>query len=378
MRKTKNAVTTTFVLLAVMLCGAAAKAGQESLPGIYHLLFLAPKTMLGPAISAITLMTSNLTATINKYGTGYYLVRPATEAEPTVAEVLAGTPFAMRANVAATVIVTGLNSFTNYKLYFVAKSTSSNVQEAVQSVAFTTASGTFTPSLNDTGITWGGSYPSDNNAGCTGEEIGAQDCSHGRDFTNNNDSDGHAGFSFTKLDADGVPLINQAADYATTPWACVQDNVTGLIWEVKTADGGLHDQNDGYSWYNTDTAINGGVDGYENPGDTCAGYVAGQPSTYCNTQAYTARVNAAGWCGENDWRMPTRTELQGIVSYDRVAPTIDTAYFPNTPSSVVWSGSPSPEAYGSDGARSVDFLYGYSGNYNRESGYQVRLVRSGQ
>lgn len=198
----------------------------------------------------------------------------------------------------------------------------------------------FLPSLNDTGITWGGSYPSGNNANCSGEEIGAQDCSHGRDFTHNDDSDGHAGFSFTKLDADGVPLANQAADYATTPWACVHDNVTGFVWEVKTADGGLHDQYDRYNWYNTDPATNGGADGYYDPGDTCEGYIVGQPSTYCNTQAYTARVNGAGWCGKSDWRMPTRKELLGIVSFDRVSPAIDTAYFPNTrPSSVVWSGS---------------------------------------
>jgi hypothetical protein len=376
-RKTKNAVTTSLVLFSVMLCGAAAEAGQESLPGIYHLLFLAPKTTDGPAVSAITLMTTNLTATINKNGTGYYLVRPATEAEPTVAEVLTGTPFAMSSNVAVTVIVTGLNSFTNYKLYFVAKSTSSNVQAAVQSVAFTTASGTFTPSLNDTGITWGSNYSWGNNSGCTGEEIGAQDCSHGRDFAYNNDSDGHAGFSFTKLDADGVPLINQAADYATTPWACVQDNVTGLVWEVKTADGGLHDQNDSYTWYNTDPATNGGADGYDNPGDTCAGYLAGQTLSYCNTQAYTARVNGAGWCGKSDWRMPTRNELIGIVSFDRVYPTIDTAYFPNTLSfSVVWSGSLSAGSL--DYAWDVLFGYGFSGMNGRDGASQVWLVRGGQ
>ena len=68
--------------------------------------------------------------------------------------------------------------------------------------------------------------------------VTAQDCSHGRDTTHNDNSDGHAGFSYTKLDSNGKPLPDQTVDYATTPWACVKDNVTGLIWEVKTDDGG--------------------------------------------------------------------------------------------------------------------------------------------
>lgn len=231
-------------------------------------------------------------------------------------------------------------------------------------------------SLNDTGITWGGSYPSGNNPGCTGVEIGAQDCSHGRDVTSNYDADGHAGFSFTKLAGNGTPLANQAVDYATPPWACVQDNVTGLIWEVKTADGGLRDQNDSYYWYNTNPATNGGADGYADPGNTCEGYVSGQPATYCNTEAFVARVNAVGICGHSDWRMPTRKELQGIVSYDRVAPAIDTAYFLNTPAYSVWSGSPS--AYYSDYAWVVSFYNGGSYYFDRNYKFRVRLVRGGQ
>jgi hypothetical protein len=95
------------------------------------------------------------------------------------------------------------------------------------------------------------------------------------------------------------------------------------------------------------------------------------------SEAYTARVNIAGWCGKSDWRMPTRKELQGIVSYDRFFPSIDTAYFPNTPAySVVWSGSPGAD--GSDNAWVVNFGYGGSGNDGRYGKHQVRLVRGGQ
>lgn len=237
--------------------------------------------------------------------------------------------------------------------------------------------------LNDTGITWGGNYPSGNNPTCTGEEIGAQDCFHGRDATNYDDSDGHAGFSFTKLGDNGVALANQAVDYATMPWACVKDNVTGLTWEVKTSDGGLHDQNDTYTWYNTDPAANGGSNGEANSSyDTCEGYVSGNAATYCNTEAYVARVNAAGWCGKSDWRMPTLKELEGIVSFATPRPTIDKNYFPNTsPDSDVWSGTPYAHRIGfSEHAWYVDFFYGYPYHDYRDNFYyyHVWLVRGGQ
>lgn len=241
--------------------------------------------------------------------------------------------------------------------------------------------------LNDTGMTWSGNYVSSNNSTCVSSTtpnsdnvVAAQDCSHGRDTTNNDDSDGHAGFSYTKLDRAGVPLTDQSANYATTPWACVQDNVTGLIWEVKTDDSGLHDKDDKYNWYNTDPTTNGGDDGYDDySGNICYGYNSSDFSTFCNTQAYVNRVNDVGLCGAPDWRMPTRKELEGIVAYHRYLPAIDTEYFPNAVSSDVWSGS--PEA-GSTGilvyAWSVDFYHGDSHYGYRHVDQDVRLVRGGQ
>ncbi|MGX9727487.1 MAG: Lcl C-terminal domain-containing protein [Candidatus Electronema sp. VV] len=229
--------------------------------------------------------------------------------------------------------------------------------------------------LNDTGITWGGTYPSGNNSDCTGEETGAQDCSNGpddADMTGNTDSDGLAGFSFTKLDSNGDPLPQSAAS-----WACVKDNVTGLIWEVKTDDGGLHDKDDTYTWYNTDGTANGGTAGVENPThNSCFGWTSGNATTYCNTEAYVKRVNAAGWCGATDWRVPTLKELESLVNYGHSNPAIDTDYFPNAISSYVWSGS--PYAVNSVVAWSVDFYYGYSFGNASYYNIAVRLVRGGQ
>ncbi len=231
--------------------------------------------------------------------------------------------------------------------------------------------------LNDSGITWGGNYPEGNNPDCSGETIAEQDCAYGRDAAAaagqlQKIGGGQAGFDFTKLDANGNDLAETA-----TAWSCVRDNVTGLIWEVKTDDGGLHDKDDEYNWYNTDTTNNGGFEGYaDDDGAICYGYQAGNPATYCNTQAFVARVNAKGWCGANDWRMPHLNELYSIVDQGRINPSIDINYFPNTPSDFVWSGS--PNAFYSNYAWGVYFDNGSGSGSNRSYSYHVRLVRGGQ
>jgi hypothetical protein len=75
--------------------------------------------------------------------------------------------------------------------------------------------------------------------------------------------------------------------------------------------------------------------------------------------------------------MPTRDELSGIAALDRANPTIDTAYFPNTLSSLFWSSSPAAD--GGSYAWSVYFFFaGYVSAHHKGSNYQVRLVRIGQ
>ncbi len=243
--------------------------------------------------------------------------------------------------------------------------------------------------LNDTGITWGANYPSGNNAGCTGETIGEQDCSHGRDTLAASGNltkvgGGMAGFDFTKLDANGNPLANQNQDYPTQPWHCVKDNQTGLIWEVKTPDTmdtNLHSMNNSFNWYNTNSATNGGSVGFADDGGAiCTGYDAANPDSYCNTQAFVARVNASnsgtGLCGATDWRLPNLNELQSIVHFGKMNPAIDDGYFPNSRSSGYWSSSPSADR--GDFVWGIHFDYGSDSNFSRVSSFRVRLVRSGQ
>lgn len=182
--------------------------------------------------------------------------------------------------------------------------------------------------LNDTGITrcadassW--SLP------CPVADFPGQDAESGRDVNVNDDSDGHAGFSFTKVSSNGQPLAASAPE-----WSCVQDNVTGLLWELHTDDSGLRDKDNTYSWYNPDATTNGGDAGTQNYG-SCSGGIS------CDTESYVAAVNAAGLCGYHDWRLPTAVELQGLVDYSigYPGPTIDTHFFPDTQQNGYWSSS---------------------------------------
>lgn len=235
-----------------------------------------------------------------------------------------------------------------------------------------------TSKLNDTGITQC-SDASTSGLSCPVTDYPDQDAQYGRDVNNNDDSDGHAGFSFTKLDANGNELLANA-----TSWSCVKDNITGLVWEVKHGsngtfgDEGLHDADDLYSWYTTDTSKDGGFEGSQKSSysETCYGYSEGSVASYCNTQAYVDRVNLEVLCGASDWRLPELQELSSIVSYDRINPTIDVAYFPNTRFHRHWSSSPS--ASDSEYAWHQAFDIGVRRLTLKGSFASVRLVRGGQ
>ena len=99
----------------------------------------APATTAAPSVSGTSDSATTLSAAINEAGTGYYLVQAAAAAAPTAAAVIAANHgFAMTANTAASVNITGLTASTAYKIYFVAKDTANNVQAAVQSASATT------------------------------------------------------------------------------------------------------------------------------------------------------------------------------------------------------------------------------------------------
>jgi len=149
--------------------------------------------------------------------------------------------------------------------------------------------------------------------------------------------------SYTKLDANGNDLPESAAE-----WFMVRDNVTELIWEVKTDDSSIHDRDDTYNWQ----------DGQD---------------------VFISALNSANFGGYNDWRMPTVKELSAIVETTTpgLSPSINTDYFPNIQTSD-WYGSSTSHARRTDDAWSVRFWVGFVNSHDKSTDYYVRAVRGRQ
>jgi len=141
--------------------------------------------------------------------------------------------------------------------------------------------------LNDTGVTFSALATSGHSASCLTTDPAGQDCHFGRDaafiagaITKAGGSGAANGFDFTKISHSGNPLPASASLGAgLNDWACTRDNVTGLLWEVKTTSG-LRDENHTYTWYRTNSP-DGNIGGAS--GGTCYSAVAAIPKSSCKT-----------------------------------------------------------------------------------------------
>jgi hypothetical protein len=240
--------------------------------------------------------------------------------------------------------------------------------------------------LNDTGMTLCADQV-DTNLACPVATHPGQDAQNGRDVTNFDNTDGKAGFSFTKLDSSGNALAASA-----TSWDCVLDNVTGLVWEVKTPviepredpnlvppALNLRADTNTYTWYDASRSSGGGDRGVQDGGE-CYG------AATCDTEGYVSAINSVALCGFTDWRLPSRAELHSIVDYSQSdpGPMLDITYFPNS-----WNTDASHGAHSdwywtlqtaagySKYAWAVSFNYGSDDQVNKSGDISIRLVRGG-
>jgi len=169
--------------------------------------------------------------------------------------------------------------------------------------------------------------------------------------------------SYTKLDGAGKALRADAA-----AWVMVKDNVTGLIWEVKQDKDGTenytnpHDADNIYTWYDSNPETNSGD--------------AGTPGDGTDTEDFINALNAANYGGNDNWRMPTITELESIIDYgtEFPEPSISSAFFPNTAES--WYRSSTTFSDDHTVPVDVSFFYGLGVYYfSKEYAYSVRAVR---
>ncbi len=229
--------------------------------------------------------------------------------------------------------------------------------------------------LNDTGITLCASSAGANET-CNASHPLRQDARHGRDALPDlpKTGGGMAGFDFDALDSAGNKT---SPSTGATPHPCVRDNVTDLVWEVKTNDGGLRDMNWTYTWYDSvkkysNDSYTGLADATDClPGAQCAGcFRKGR----CDTEKYVQDVNTEGICGYKDWRMPTLKELESIAHLGRNStPAIDTNYFPNT-RDFYWS-STRFAVRSAFATWELDFAQGNARDAYSSSPKSVRLVR---
>ena len=268
--------------------------------------------------------------------------------------------------------------------------------------------------LNDTGVTSWYSGASDFTNTSENSEYPGQDAEFGLDATDAASYDGHAGFSFTKLDAAGNALPSDDESFR-----CVRDNRTNLVWEVKNtvqtittitdsdalkevlrafddenpypwddAHANWQAANYKYYWYNPDTNSNGGDEGTKSNSFVSTTYPMSadcafaqksavnyiNTSNRCNTQIYEDTMNKLSVCGFKDWKLPTITQLQSIQNYRATDPeTEEVNYFPNSAEGAYISSTPSAD--GSGAAWCLDTIKGQVKLCKKQVTNYVRMVR---
>ena len=154
---------------------------------------------------------------------------------------------------------------------------------------------------------------------------------------------------------DGDIQAGATLSYTNNGDGTITDTNTGLMWEKKSNDGSIHDKDTGYTW---DAAF--------------AVHIVG--------------LNAGGgFAGHTDWRLPNVKELQSIVNYENLNPTVSPAFNTGcaasctvltcscTAASFYWSSS--TYAVAPSNAWFVGFNIGYVFSLDKSNSLLVRAVR---
>ncbi len=161
---------------------------------------------------------------------------------------------------------------------------------------------------------------------------------------------------------DGTVEAGADLTYIDNGDGTITDTRTGLMWEKKSDDGGLHDKDNNYWWSGN--------------------------SVEETIWDWLADINAgAGFAGHNDWRVPNVKELLSIVSYQNTPLAISAAFNNNCVAGTTvltgsctfihtyWSSTTWAESTGL--AWAVSFNHGDAFPYSKPTTFRVRAVRGG-
>lgn len=151
-------------------------------------------------------------------------------------------------------------------------------------------------------------------------------------------------------------LLDEKGKTVAANVRCATISGSGLTWELKTDDGGVHDKDNVYRW--------GGI-GAEKNGTLF----------FDDWNGLINAANTEKLCGFDDWRVPTIDELKTLVTNTDKKPVIDTRVFSLTLTVPHWSVS--TYQHYPEHAQTVDFGTGASNYYNgfRGDRLPVRMVR---
>lgn len=142
---------------------------------------------------------------------------------------------------------------------------------------------------------------------------------------------------FIKLDAQGKVVSAKAG-----PWACVLEQDTGLIWEVKSPQEDGRYKKSTYSFAHPDfpniSVANRGTC-FDNHQSSMAMY-------HCDLRALVSEARSKKLCGVDSWRLPERQELQTLIDHDALAgkAKINRYLFPHTWRASYWTQTPDHRA----------------------------------
>jgi hypothetical protein len=163
---------------------------------------------------------------------------------------------------------------------------------------------------------------------------------------------------------DGALQAGAALSYTDNGDGTITDNNTGLTWEKKADNGGLHDKDNGYPWSGT-----------------------GTQETVWDWLDDVNAEGGTGFAGYSDWRLPNLKELQSLVHLQSPSPMTFGAFNDGcaagvtvltgscTAATVYWSSTTWARSTGM--AWGVSFFEGTLIPGDTTSGFRVRAVRGG-